>query len=156
MSDRWRRRRRRYYEWLNRFDRADKARNNLDEMFRRVFGNLGENEKASRSCSSQLDSLPVFHTESSQIGEESEPLIDVFENEESVVVVAELIGIDKSSIDLHATEDKLMISIDSAEHKYDRQIELPARVDLGSSSSKLKNGILEIRLKKLRQELVLR
>jgi len=96
------------------------------------------------------------HPKSPQISEESEPLVDVFEDEESIVVVADLIGIDKSDIDLHATQDKLTISVDSTDRKYHREIDLPARVDVGSSSSRLKNGVLEIRLKKLGQELVIR
>jgi len=100
--------------------------------------------------------VPVPHPKSSQVSEKIEPLVDVFEDEESIVVVAELIGIDKSNIDLHATQDKLTISVDSADFKYRREIELPARVDVGSSSSRLKNGVLEIRLKKLGQELVIR
>jgi len=156
LSDRWGRRRRRYYEWLNRFDRADKTGKSLDGMFRRVFGNLGENEKARGRCSSQLDSLPVFHPKSSQIGEESEPLVEVFDNGANIIVLAELFGIDKSSLNLHATEDKLMISVDSAERKYHKEIELPTRVDVGSSSSRLKNGVLEIRLKKLGRRLIVR
>ena len=93
---------------------------------------------------------------SPKISEESEPLVDVFEDEESIVVVTELIGIDKSNVDLHATQDKLTISVDSLDRKYHKEIQLPARVVVGSSSSRLKNGVLEIRLKKLGQELVIR
>jgi HSP20 family molecular chaperone IbpA len=125
-------------------------------MLRRVLGSSRENVKARGCCSGQLDSAPVPHPKSSQVSEKIEPLVDVFEDEESIVVVAELIGIDKSDIDLHATQDKLTISVDSADFKYRREIELPARVDVGSSSSRLKNGVLEIRLKKLGQELVIR
>ena len=156
MSDRWRQRRRRYYDWLNRLDRADKPRNSLDEMLRRVLGNRDQNEKAPRYCSSQLDGVSLPHPESSQINERSEPLVDVFEDEESIIVVTELIGIDKNNVNLHATQDKLTISVDSPDRRYRREIELPARVNVGSSSSRLKNGVLEIRLKKLRQELVVR
>jgi len=125
-------------------------------MLRRVLGNRDQNEKAPRYCSSQLDGVSLPHPESSQINERSEPLVDVFEDEESIIVVTELIGIDKNNVNLHATQDKLTISVDSPDRRYRREIELPARVDVGSSSSRLKNGVLEIRLKKLRQELVVR
>ena len=125
-------------------------------MLRRVLRSPGENAKVRGCYSSQLDSVPIPHPKSSQVSEKIEPLVDVFEDEESIIVVAELIGIDKSDIDLHATQDKLTISVDSADFKYRREIELPARVDVGSSSSRLKNGVLEIRLKKLGQELVIR
>jgi len=156
LSHRWRQRRRRYYDWLNRFDRADKPEKSLDEMLRRVLGSSGENVKARGRCPGQFDGVLMPRPKSPQISEESEPLVDVFEDEESIVVVTELIGIDKSNVDLRATQDKLTISVDSADRKYHREIELPARVDVGLSSSRLKNGVLEIRLKKLGQELVIR
>ena len=96
-----------------------------------------------------LGGYPGSDPKSPRNVQEKEPLVDVFEDEASVVVLAELTGIDQTSIDVHATEDRLAICVDSAELKYDRQVELPTKVDVGSSSSSLKHGILEIRLKKL-------
>jgi HSP20 family molecular chaperone IbpA len=124
-------------------------------MLRRVLGSSGENVKAHGCRPGQLDGV-FMPRPSPKISEESEPLVDVFEDEESIVVVTELIGIDKSNVDLHATQDKLTISVDSLDRKYHKEIQLPARVVVGSSSSRLKNGVLEIRLKKLGQELVIR
>ena len=154
MSDRWRQRRKRCYEWLNRLDRDSKPEKKQEEMLRRVLGSSCENAKA-REC--RFDQFnDTLHLKSSWTSKKSEPLVDVFEDKETVVVVAELIGIDKSNVDLHATQDKLTISVDSPECSYSREVELPTRVHVGSSSSKLKNGVLEIRLKKLGQELVVR
>jgi HSP20 family protein len=123
-------------------------------MLRRVLEHPTEKGGTREHCSHQLENLPVFNPNKLHINGEKEPLVDVFEDGAGVVVLAELIGIDQSAIDLHTTEDKLVISVDSAERKYDRQIELPAKVDVGSSSSCLKNGILEIRLRKLEEKLV--
>jgi HSP20 family protein len=125
-------------------------------MLRRVLASSNENVKARGCRSGQLDGVPLPHPERPQTIEKIEPLVDVFEDEERIVVVTELIGIDKSNVNLYATQDKLTISVDSPDRKYHREIELPARVDVGSSSSRLKNGVLEIRLKKLGQELVVR
>lgn len=155
MSYRWRQRRKRCYEWLNRFDKASRERN-LDEMLRRVLRSSDESKKTLERCSGQRESVPLHLLKGSGKIEKSEPLIDVFEDQESVIVVAELIGIDKSRVDLHTTQDKLTISVDSPDRKHHREIQLPTKVDVGSSSSRLKNGVLEIRLKKLREELVVR
>ncbi len=156
LSDRWRQRRKRCYEWLNRLDKADGAEKNLDEMLRRVLRNTDARRKTVEPRLDRRERVPVSQLKDSGMSERSEPLVDVFEDQESVIVVTELIGIDKSNVDLHATQDRLMISVDSLDRKHYREIKLPARVDVGSSSSKLRNGVLEIRLRKLREELVVR
>jgi HSP20 family molecular chaperone IbpA len=156
LSDRWRQRRKRCYEWLNRLDKDERTGRSLDEMLRRVLGNPDEKRKAIEHCSGKPEGIVVPRLKDSGTSERSEPLIDVFEDQESVTVVTELIGIDKSNLDLHATQDRLIISIDSPDRQHYREIKLPTRVDVASSSSKLKNGVLEIRLRKLREELVVR
>jgi HSP20 family molecular chaperone IbpA len=156
LSDSWRQRRKRRYEWVNRLNRTDRTERSIDHMFRRVLGSFDEDAKARGRCSCQPEGVPILHTRDLGTGEKSEPLVDVFEDEESIVVVAELIGIDKSNVDLHATQNKLTISVDLAGSRYYRDVELPAKVDVSTSSSRLKNGVLEIRLKKLSQELVIK
>ena len=149
MGGPWRQRRSRYERWFNRLERADRTERNLGELLRRVLEDPADKGETRQRCSHQLDSLPLFNPNGSQNKWEEEPLVDVFEDGADVVVLAELIGIDQTSIDLYATEDRLVICVDSAQRKYDRQIELPTKVDVGSSCSSLKHGILEIRLKKL-------
>ncbi len=156
MSDSWRQRRKRRYEWLNRLNRTDRVERNLDEMLRRVLRNPYENAKAHGPCSDPLGRTSVSYPKNLGTNEKSEPLVDVFEDRESVTVVTQLTGVDRSNVDLHATQDKLTISVDSPDRKHFREVKLPAKVDVGSSSSRLKNGVLEIRLKKLREELVVR
>ena len=149
LGDQWKKRRRRYERWFNRLERADKSEKNLDEMLRRVLNEPAEKRETGQRCSHMLGGYLGFDPKSPRNVQEKEPLVDVFEDGASVVVLAELTGIDQTSIDVHATEDRLAICVDSAELKYDRQVKLPTKVDVGSSSSSLKHGILEIRLKKL-------
>jgi len=125
-------------------------------MLRRVLESPEENAKARQHCSDQPERISITQSKDLGTSEKSEPLVDVFEDEENVIVVAQLTGIDKSNVDLHTTQDKLTISVDSPEGKHCREVQLPAKVDVGSSSSRLKNGVLEIRLKKLGEELVVR
>jgi HSP20 family molecular chaperone IbpA len=125
-------------------------------MLRRVLRNPDEYARAHRPYSDPLERTPVAYSKDLGTNEKSEPLVDVFEDRESVTVVTQLTGVDRSNVDLHATQDKLTISVDSPDRKHFREVKLPAKVDVGSSSSKLKNGVLEIRLRKLREELVVR
>jgi HSP20 family protein len=79
-----------------------------------------------------------------EIKEEREPLVDVVETNNDVRVVVELPGVEKSSINLHGTEDSLTISVDTPQSKYYKEINLPAKVKVKEASSTYKNGVLEV------------
>ncbi len=89
-----------------------------------------------------------------EIIEEREPLVDVFERGDEVVVVAEIPGVDKEKIDLKVTEDgkTLIIKASNEERRYYKEVDLPAKVDPESAKASYKNGILEVRLKKIGKE----
>lgn len=82
------------------------------------------------------------------IKEEREPLVDVVSTENEVKVVAELPGVDKKDIKLHALEDTLTISVDIPNRKYYKAIKLPAEVDPKNAKTSYKNGVLEVSLPK--------
>jgi len=86
------------------------------------------------------------------IKKEREPLVDVALTNGDVKVVAELPGVDKGDIRLHATEDELTISVDKAERSYYKEIELPRKVDVKKAHSTFKNGVLEVTLPTRREE----
>jgi len=149
LSERWWRRRRRFDPWFgDAFEETDKIERIMDDMIRQTFGSPAEREKARRYYVYQFGNLNSTHSGGSQIGEYS-PLVDVFSEETSVVVVAELHGVNKDQIEVHATEDKIEISVGSPKWKYYKELNLPAKVDPKSSATSYKNGVLEIRLKKL-------
>lgn len=83
-----------------------------------------------------------------ELREEREPLVDVFEEEKEVKVVAELPGIDRNDIELHATENSLTISVDTEERRYFKELELPVEVEPSSAKSSYRNGVLEVTLAK--------
>lgn len=85
------------------------------------------------------------------VSEEREPLVDVFEEKGEVVVIAELPGVDKDKISCVVSEDKkkLTIKASNEERKYYKELDLPAPVDPGSSKATYKNGVLEVRFKKM-------
>jgi len=161
LSERWWRRRKR--PWSDVFDEFDRLEEMMDEMMRRAFETPSEGKKVSRpyvygfSMSVGPDGKPVIrefgNVQPSQRGpkirEEREPLVDAMEEDKDVVIVAELPGVEKDNINLHATEDHLTISVDTPERKYHKDLSLPAKVDPKSAQASYKNGVLEVRLKKL-------
>jgi len=87
-----------------------------------------------------------------QVKEEREPLVDIIETNGEVHIVAELPGVEKRDIKLHGTEDTLSISVDTPQHKYHKEIALPAKVKVKEAKTEYKNGVLEIKLPKIKVE----
>jgi HSP20 family protein len=83
------------------------------------------------------------------IGEQYGLLVDVFEEEREVVIVAELPGVKKEDVQIHATKDNVRISVDTLECKYHKGLALPVSTNPGSAVATYRNGVLQIRLKKL-------
>ena len=79
-----------------------------------------------------------------QVKEEREPLVDILETDGEIHVVAELPGVDKKDIKLHGTEESLTISVDILQHKYYKEVALPAKVKVNEAKTGYKNGVLEV------------
>jgi HSP20 family protein len=86
------------------------------------------------------------------VKEEREPLVDVIETDGEVHVVAELPGVEKKDIKLHGTEDLLTISVDTPQRKYYKEVQMPAKVDVKRAKTEYKNGVLEVKLPKTKEE----
>ncbi len=87
-----------------------------------------------------------------QVKDEREPLVDIVETNGEIHVVAELPGVEKGDIKLHGTEDSLTISVDTAQNKYFKEVELPVKVKVKEAKSSYKNGVLEVVLPKAEAE----
>ena len=84
-----------------------------------------------------------------EISEEMEPLVDVFDYGDKVVVVAEMPGVDKDRIDVRITKDnKLIIKASNKDRKYYKEVELPPGVKPDTAKAKYKNGVLEVVIEK--------
>lgn len=167
MSEWWRKRRKKRSDpWFDIFEDFDRIEEMMEEMMRRAFETPLREARAYRpyvygfSMSVGPDGKSVIrefgNVQSSRFGpqlrEEREPLVDIMEEDEDVVVVAELPGVGKDDINLKTTEDHLTISVETPNRKYRKELALPARVDHKSAKVSYKNGVLEVRLKKLRVE----
>ncbi|MGA9139054.1 MAG: archaeal heat shock protein Hsp20 [Methanocella sp.] len=82
-----------------------------------------------------------------EIGERK-PLIDVFDTDDTVQVVAEMPGIEKSDVELSVEGRNLEIHAARGDRRYHETVELPTEVDENSAKATYKNGVLEVTLKK--------
>jgi HSP20 family protein len=80
-----------------------------------------------------------------------EPLVEVYEEGEQIVVIAEMPGVVKDDIELKATNRSLTISTKEGipGRRYFKEISLPGNVNSDVAKARLTNGILEIKLKRL-------
>jgi len=81
---------------------------------------------------------------------EREPLVEVSEEKDQVIVIAEMPGVDRDDIELEATNDSLIISTkENAKMHYYKKIKLTSAVNSDVAKARYTNGILEVRLKKI-------
>ena len=82
------------------------------------------------------------------VEEEREPLTDVFDEKDEVVVIAEIPGVQEEGITLDLKGDILEILAAGKNRKYRKEVLLPVQVMKETLSYTFKNGILEVRIKK--------
>ena len=85
-----------------------------------------------------------------KVDETREPLTEVNEEEEQIIVVSEMPGVTKEDISLKATNRSLTISTQGGKsgRAYFKEIDLPAAVNSDFAKARYTNGILEVKLKK--------
>src|SRR5207245_3596389 len=79
------------------------------------------------------------------VKEEREPLVDVLQEGNEVIVVTELPGVEKEHIKLESTDRALKIAVESAKRRYFKELELPHLVDPRAAKDTYKNGVLKVR-----------
>jgi HSP20 family protein len=85
-------------------------------------------------------------------GEVREPLVDINEEEDEIIVIAELPGTEKENIKLNANAYTLTISTKektNAGYKFYKEVNLPSAVNSDYAKARYTNGILEVKLKKV-------
>ena len=76
-----------------------------------------------------------------------EPLIDVFDEGDEIVVAAELPGVTDDALHIEVHGDVMTLS-SSGQRRYAKEVLLPSEVDPASMKRAFKNGLLELRIKK--------
>jgi HSP20 family protein len=77
-----------------------------------------------------------------------EPVYDLFDELQEVVIVIQVPGVSVSDVHLDAQGHDLILGASNGERRFARRIPLPMVADLDRASVSLTNGVLEIRLPK--------
>jgi HSP20 family protein len=82
------------------------------------------------------------------VEEVREPIVDVFDEQDHILVIAELPGVSEDKIKIEVAGDILDITASDRDRKYAKEILLPSKVKKEGMKSSYKNGILEVTLLK--------
>ncbi len=96
------------------------------------FGNIRRDTKSGRA----------------EVQEVREPMVDVFEEDDQVLVLAELPGIGKDDVRVDLKDDVLTIEAERGDKKYRREVLLPCPVSKERMQVACNNGVLEIKCPK--------
>ncbi len=144
MSAKWRRSRRN----SKRFDILKAFRRIKDKRFPQK--SLVKNLKPRKRVYSYKYRVPGAHAERRM--REPEPLIDVLEAKDDVIVVAEFVGFSRENLRIHVKNQRLTLSAESSNRKYYKSLNLPKRVIPNTMRATCKNGVLEVLFKKMAEE----
>lgn len=123
---------------------------NLDQLKKGMKGVYGFTINTAVGGSPKVETFGNIKKtpEGPRVDEEREPITDIFNEKDEIVVIAEMPGIDENDIKTDLKEDILEISAISTSRTYRKEILLPVKVLKSNLSHKFTNGILEIRIKK--------
>jgi len=138
MSAKWRRtnKNRKWLEFDNSGIKSKKQRITQPEHAYRV---------KSISVSSSFRTSKSFAKRNFQ---EPKPLIDIFQENNYITIVAEIAGFNKETLKINVKDQKLTLSAKSKDRRYYKSLNLPKVVIPDVMYTKFKNGVLEIKLKK--------
>jgi HSP20 family protein len=80
-----------------------------------------------------------------EVQEVREPMVDVFDEEEHLLVLAELPGTSKEDVKIELEGDVLTIAAERGDKKYRKEVLLPRSVSKEKMQVNCNNGVLEIR-----------
>jgi len=96
------------------------------------FGNLGKDKDTGR---------PVVH-------EVREPMVDLFDEPDHVLLVAEMPGVSQDDVSIELKDDILAIAASRGDTKYRKEVLLPRSFTAARMTYTCRNGILEVKLAK--------
>ena len=144
-----------FFDLFSEFDKMDEM---MDEMMKNAFEDMdklpqGKPMVYGFSMKVGPDGQPKIQEfgnvqptqEKINVKNAREPLVDVIEREKEVDILAELPGVEKENIDMHASEQFLVVEVPNEFYK---KVKMPCDVDEKSVKAKYKNGVLTVTLKK--------
>jgi HSP20 family protein len=96
------------------------------------FGNVGSDKRTGKAA----------------VHEVAEPMVDILDEAEKVLVVVEMPGIGEDDLHMELHEDILTISAERGRKKYRKEVLLPASFSSAQMKHTCRNGVVEIQLAK--------
>jgi HSP20 family protein len=123
---------------------------NLDKIKKGMKGVYGFTVNTAGGGSPKVETFGNIKKtpEGPKVDEEREPITDIFDEKDEIVVISEMPGIEESDLKIDLKEDILEISAASKNRTYRKELLLSVKASNQNLSHKFKNGILEIRIKK--------
>jgi HSP20 family protein len=100
-----------------------------DKLKVEPFGNIRTDTKSGRTT----------------VQEVREPVVDVFEEKDHVLVVAEMPGVGKDDVEISVEDDVLTLAAKRGDKKYRKEVLLPASFKQEKMQVKCNNGVVEIK-----------
>jgi HSP20 family molecular chaperone IbpA len=142
MSAKWRRSRR-YLKWLDPTNMKTLPKENSKTLRVQKF-------------KTPLGTHPRSYHLPKRFGKETlkepQPLIDIFQEESWLTIVAEIAGFNKETLKIDVKDQKITLSAKAKDRRYYKSLNLPKVVIPNIIHTTYKNGVLEIKLKKAFKE----
>jgi len=84
-----------------------------------------------------------------RVEEEREPITDLFDEKDEVRICAEMPGLNEGDIKLDLKDDILEITAQTGDRKYCKEVLLPIKAKPENMTFAYRNGILEVKIKKV-------
>ena len=142
MSAKWRRHKKtaKKFNILNIFKSKEKR---TPRTFRVKASN---SKRSTRKARYRVETIPEEQLK------EPPRLIDVLEDNGEIAVFAEFAGFSKENLRISLKDQRLTLSARTSERRYHKSLNLPKRVVPETLCTTYKNGVLEIRLKKVLEQ----
>jgi HSP20 family molecular chaperone IbpA len=143
LSTKWRRSRK-HLKWLD-LSNQDKVNSEKTSEIPRI-----------KSISASRKLYPQHYRSSPNYAKrkwkEPKPLIDIFQEKNWITIVAEIAGFNRETLKINVKDQKLTLSAKAKDRRYYKSLNLPKVVLPNAVHTTLKNGVLEIRLRKASKE----
>lgn len=142
MSTKWRRSKK-YLRWLDLNDSERNRARNRSKTLRLKKMRTTSTYSQKRRNSQNLEKNDW---------EEQKPLIDIFQENNWIIIIAQIAGFNKETLKINVTDQKLTLSSKVKDRKYYKSLNLPKVVIPNVIQTTYKNGVLKIKLKKAVKE----
>ncbi|MFB6254446.1 MAG: Hsp20/alpha crystallin family protein [Halobacteriaceae archaeon] len=104
-------------------------------------------EEIERMMNNMMNDMQTNYSQTSS--QQPNTHIDIQESEDSIRVVADLPGVEKSDLDIQCNGEVLSIHATGQQREYSERVSLPTTVDEHSATANFNNGILEVTFDKM-------